>query len=174
MTDSKAEQGCQWLDQALRKSGFPAEISVIEPPVSQLNGCWLKIQAESLTPEQRSQLLGSQAQLLNSFQYLLNTTLNLGLPKDEHLIFTLELGDFRAQRYQELVNLSESVAEKVKETGQSYQFPALPAVERRIIHTLLQEYPELNTQSQGEEPNRHLVVSLQANLVDSSQNSSEI
>ncbi len=165
MSDPKIEQGRQWLEQALAKSGFAAPISLIEPPVSQLNGCWLKIHHEDLTPEQRSQMLGNQAQLLNAFQYLLNSTLNLGLPKDEHLIFTLELGDFRSQRYQELVKLSETVAEKVKKTKQAYEFPALPAVERRIIHTLLQEYPELHTESQGQEPDRHLVVTYQSEAV---------
>lgn len=165
MSDPKIDQGQQWLEQALVKSGFVAPISVIEPPVSQLNGCWLKIHHEALTPEQRSQMLGNQGQLLNAFQYLLNSTLNLGLPKDEHLVFTLELGDFRSQRYQELVKLSESVAEKVKKTKQPYEFPALPAVERRIIHTLLQEYPELHTESQGQEPDRHLVVTYQPESV---------
>ena len=68
--------------------------------------------------------------------------------------------DYRSRREDTLVNLARNVAYKVKKTRRPVALESMNPYERRVIHSALSEDPEVVTHSEGEEPYRHVVVTL--------------
>ena len=157
------QRGQQWLEALLRRAGLPASVSIEQPDLSGVKfeeprGCWLTIEEEDLLPEQVQHLIGSEGVVIDAIQYLINATLNLGQNRELQVAYTIELAGYRARRHAELRVMAEHAASQVRQTREQFEIPALSAAERRLIHTILQEYSDLETYSQGQEPDRRLVV----------------
>lgn len=154
--DEQLQRGQQWLDEFLKLAGLSATVSIAPQP--QWNEEWLTIDSTSLTPDQVQHLTGENGSTLDAIQYLANTTLNLGRAKEEQQAITVELDGYRDRRLAELQSMAEAAAQQVRETGEEYEMASLSAAERRQVHTLLQAQEDLETFSQGVEPDRRLVV----------------
>ncbi|MDP5018897.1 MAG: RNA-binding protein, partial [Dolichospermum sp.] len=96
--------------------------------------------------------------VLDSIQYLANSVLNLNQPEENHTSYTVELSGYRVRREAEIRTLAETAAAEVRFSGREVELQSLSSSERRKIHTLLQEFSDLETFSRGKEPYRHLVV----------------
>jgi spoIIIJ-associated protein len=96
--------------------------------------------------------------VLDSIQYLANTTLNLGKAAEDQQAFTIELGGYRARRLEELQAIAAEAAETVMANGQEFEIKSLSSAERRQVHHFLKDYEGLETFSRGKEPDRRLVV----------------
>ena len=72
--------------------------------------------------------------------------------------FNIDADGFRQKKDDRLKALAVSVAEKVKAEGESVALPDMNSYDRRIAHMALQEDPLIRTESEGEEPHRHLVI----------------
>ncbi|NJR39433.1 MAG: RNA-binding protein [Leptolyngbyaceae cyanobacterium CSU_1_4] len=161
MDEQQVQDGQKWLVKFLQLSGLPTLVH------SQLNqsemdeSFWLILDADqTLTPAQVEALIGAQGAALDALQYLANTTLNMGRGESEQLAFTLELNGYRVRRQAELKELSDLAAQKVRETQEEYEMLALSSPERRLVHTYLKSFDDLDTYSRGREPDRRLVVRL--------------
>jgi spoIIIJ-associated protein len=152
------QQGREWLNQLLGLAKLPATVEPDGVAVRDDESCWLTISADALSAEQIQALQGDRGEVLDSIQYLLNTTLNMGKPEGEQQPFTVELDGYRDRRQAELLALAEEAAAKVRETGEEFEMVALSAAERRQVHTFLKDYEDLETSSRGQEPDRRLVV----------------
>lgn len=80
----------------------------------------------------------------------------VGRHEGERLV--LDLAGFRAQRRRSLEVMAREVAERVRRTGDEVVLESMPSFERRIIHTVIQEYEDLKSESRGEDPHRQVVV----------------
>jgi len=150
MAIEQLTRGQVWLQEVLKLMRLPASVTL--DPQRQ----WLVIDTQD--PQMVNALLGDQGTVLDALQYLANVNLNLHLPPEEQFPFTIELAGYRAKRQQELAHLVSQVAAQVRSTGQEVAIPHLSAAERRQVHTLFQQYPDLETVSRGQEPERYLVV----------------
>lgn len=103
-------------------------------------------------------LIGKRGQTLDSLQYLANLALNR--KSDNYLRVKIDTEDYRRRRKETLENLAKNVAYKVKRTKRSVSLEAMNPYERRIIHSALQNDKYVVTHSEGEEPFRHVVVTL--------------
>lgn len=103
-------------------------------------------------------LIGKRGQTLDSLQYLANLALNR--KSDNYLRVKIDTEDYRRRRKETLENLAKNVAYKVKRTKRSVSLEAMNPYERRIIHSALQGDKYVVTHSEGEEPYRHVVVTL--------------
>ena len=101
-------------------------------------------------------LIGKRGQTLDSLQYL--TSLALNRHTDEYVKVKLDTEDYRKRRKETLENLAKNIAYKVKRTKRPVE-PMNP-FERRVIHSTLQNDKYVSTHSEGEEPHRHVVVTL--------------
>jgi len=101
-------------------------------------------------------LIGKHGMHLNALQYLVNVILTKDRGVRKKVI--LDGGGYRARRHQALVELAKSTAMKVKRKGTSIRLGHLRADERRVIHLALQDDPRVRTFSEGEEPNRTIVI----------------
>ncbi|OGX61617.1 MAG: DNA-binding protein, partial [Paenibacillus sp. RIFOXYA1_FULL_44_5] len=101
-------------------------------------------------------LIGRRGQTLDSLQYLINIVANRYSPSYVKIILDAE--NFRERRKQTLEELSERLANRVLRTGKDVVLEPMSAQERKIIHTWLQDYPDVKTYSKGDEPNRRVVI----------------
>jgi spoIIIJ-associated protein len=103
-------------------------------------------------------LIGRRGQTLDSLQYLVNIVANRH--SDRHLRIVLDAEQFRERRRQTLETLSERMASRVLKTRKEIVLEPMTAQERKIIHARLQNNPQVKTYSQGDEPNRRIVIAL--------------
>lgn len=160
MDIERQQRGQQWLQEFLNLSGIAAKVNAEESPAFWEDSCWLVIDDSTLSDEQLTHLLGADGHVLDSIQYLANTTLNLGVPPELQGAFTVDLAGYRERRYRELKEIAEKAAADARETGKEVELKSLSAAERRQIHTILKEHTDLETYSRGQEPDRRLVVRL--------------
>lgn len=163
MIDAQIQHGQQWLEELLTILQVPAPVQVQEVAQegSTLVNYWLTIDHGGLTPEQIDLLLGEKGHTIDAIQYLTNTIVNLGVEREHQHPFTVELNGYRLARQQALQQVVLEVAQRVKTTGEEEAIAHLSAAERRQVHGLFEAFPELTTESRGQEPDRHLVVRLQ-------------
>ena len=67
-------------------------------------------------------------------------------------------GNYREKRELTLITLANRLAEKAYRTGKKVALEPMNPFERRIIHSALQDSAKATTTSEGEEPNRHVVI----------------
>lgn len=103
-------------------------------------------------------LIGKRGQTLDSLQYL--TNLAVGKQVNEYVKVKLDTEDYRKRRKETLENLAKNIAYKVKRTKRPVSLEPMNPFERRIIHSALQNDRYVSTHSEGEEPYRHVVVTL--------------
>jgi spoIIIJ-associated protein len=106
-------------------------------------------------------LIGKRGQTLDSLQYLTNRVANKS--QDGYVRVKLDTEDYRKRRKQTLENLAKNIAYKVKRSRKPISLEPMNPYERRIIHSALQNDKYVTTHSEGEEPYRHVVVTLKKN-----------
>ncbi|MCI9081107.1 MAG: protein jag [Lachnospiraceae bacterium] len=106
-------------------------------------------------------LIGKRGQTLDSLQYL--TNLALGKQVNEFVKVKIDTEDYRKRRKDTLENLAKNIAYKVKRTKRPVSLEPMNPFERRVIHSALQNDKYVSTHSEGEEPYRHVVVTLKKN-----------
>lgn len=106
-------------------------------------------------------LIGKRGQTLDSLQYL--TGLAVNKYSDAYIRVKLDIENYRERRKETLENLAINIAKKVKRTRRPMDLEPMNPYERRIIHSALQNDRYVITSSEGEEPYRHVVVSLKRN-----------
>jgi len=103
-------------------------------------------------------LIGKRGQTLDSLQYLTNLAVNR--KSENYMRVKIDTEDYRRRRKETLENLAKNVAYKCKRTRRPVTLEAMNPYERRIIHSALQNDQYVTTHSEGEEPYRHVVVTL--------------
>ena len=106
-------------------------------------------------------LIGKRGQTLDSLQYLANLAVNKNI--EEHVKVKIDTEDYRNRRKETLENLAKNIAYKVKRTKRAVSLEPMNPFERRVIHSALQNDKFVTTHSEGEEPYRHVVVTLKRN-----------
>lgn len=106
--------------------------------------------------EHVSALIGRHGETLNAIQELLMNVLKNKGYREGRVYFDVE--NYKNRREITLVELAEKMAKKAVKIGKPVRLERMSAYERKIIHTALQNFEGVTTQSEGEEPNRYLVV----------------
>ncbi|MBI5707571.1 MAG: Jag N-terminal domain-containing protein [Armatimonadetes bacterium] len=101
-------------------------------------------------------LVGKNGEVLNALQYLLNIICSQKARNGVRL--TLDANDYRLRREQALSKYAEEIAFEVNKRREEAVLDPLPAFERRIIHKALSGIKGVQTYSEGEEPNRRVVI----------------
>jgi len=112
----------------------------------------------NITGKDMGLLIGRKGETLNAVQFILGMMVNKVL--DERVRVVLDVEDYRMRKEESLKSLAVSLSERVKRTKRSVVMRPMGPHERRVVHTALQGDPEIVTYSQGEEPNRKVVISL--------------
>ncbi|MFZ5559315.1 MAG: protein jag [Patescibacteria group bacterium] len=111
-----------------------------------------------LDPREAKSFLNENASGLNAFQHLLRVLAFKNNLSQNFLI--VDINNYRKEREKFLTDLALKVAQKVRRTKKPVILEPMSAYERRFIHLRLAEYPDITTESIGEEPERKVVVRL--------------
>ena len=101
-------------------------------------------------------LIGRRGETLDALQYLTSLKVNRG--KDSYTRVTLDTENYRAKREDTLIRLANRMANRALRTGRKVSLEPMNPYERRIIHFALQQNEGVTTHSEGDEPNRHVVI----------------
>ena len=100
-------------------------------------------------------LVGERGEVLDALQELTRLAVHTSLGERSRLM--LDIDNFRSFKKEELAKLAHEIAEEVKSTGEQIKLKPMNAFERKVIHDTIQEIG-LTSESEGEEPNRCVVV----------------
>ena len=103
-------------------------------------------------------LIGRRGETLDALQYLTSLKVNKG--KDSYTRVTLDTENYRAKREDTLIRLANRMANRALRTGRKVSLDPINPYERRIIHFALQQNEGVTTHSEGDEPNRHVVITV--------------
>lgn len=103
-------------------------------------------------------IIGRRGQTLDSLQYLISLAVNKGKGKDEYTRVILDTENYRKKREETLIRLANRLADRVVKGNKKMELEPMNPYERRVIHSTLQNYPGVITYSEGEEPNRKVII----------------
>src|SRR5208337_1815218 len=124
----------------LSRMGFPAEISVNFREEGRLG---LDIESDG-----SGILIGKQGKTLEALQFIVN--LAAGRMGAEPTRIVLDTQDYRSRRERSLIRMANQVAEQVRRSRGSQLLEPLNPFERRLIHTSLARYGDIETVSEGD------------------------
>ncbi|HCQ90028.1 MULTISPECIES: RNA-binding cell elongation regulator Jag/EloR [unclassified Clostridium] len=104
-------------------------------------------------------LIGYRGETLDSLQYLVSLVVNKD-HDEEYKRVILDTENYRYNRQETLKRLAGKMASKVKLSGKTLKLEPMNPYERRVIHSALQNDPNVKTYSEGEEPKRRVVIEL--------------
>lgn len=102
-----------------------------------------------------SLLIGRAAETLRSLQYLVSTALRN--QEAEVSRVNIDIADYKKQRAERIAKQAREWIEAVRSTGNSHIGNLSPA-DRRIVHQVATEYPDIRTYSEGEGRERRIVI----------------
>lgn len=108
--------------------------------------------------EETGLLIGHRGETITSIQAALGMMMRQ--KTGEFVRIIVNVGDWREKQEDQLRNLAMQAAQRVRETGESQPLYNLNAAQRRIIHVILAEEKDIETESHGEGQDRYLVVNL--------------
>lgn len=107
------------------------------------------------------QVIGHHGEVLDAIQTIAGAVANIGNEQYKKVVVDCE--NYRASRLKTLTALAEKLARKAVDRGRKYKLEPMNPYERRIIHAALANREDVKTVSEGDEPNRYVVI-VPANL----------
>lgn len=110
----------------------------------------------NLSGEDNGIAIGYRGEVLDAIQYL--TVLAISRSGGDYFKVTVDAENYRSKRVQTLVNLAGRLANKAVKTGRVVEVEPMNPYERKVFHTALSDNPDVKTESEGDEPNRYVVI----------------
>ena len=101
-------------------------------------------------------LIGHRGETLEALQQLMNAIVRA--QTSERVYVSIDVGDYKKSRAEQLALSVQTDARKVVETGEPKSLRPMNAAERRIVHMALADMPEVSTDSEGEGHDRRVVI----------------
>lgn len=103
-------------------------------------------------------LIGKNAKNLVALQTLVSIVVNNYYDSENYMIVMVDVGEYKKRRKRQLEMLAIQVGKQVAKTKQTVKLDNLNAYERKIVHSKLSTWIDVKTHSEGQEPNRYLVI----------------
>lgn len=145
---SEAELLAELLGQLSRALALEARIEVVEQD-DELRG--------TLHGEELGLFIGRHGLTIDAVQHLAQRAVATLVGEQRRVVVDAE--GYRARRQEALVRQAEKAADEAIRFGRPVALDAMTAGERRLVHEFLRERGGVDTHSEGDEPNRHLLVS---------------
>lgn len=157
MTEKTAHAALQEMfDAVLDGMDVDADATVTETAEGEL--------AVAVDGEDLDAMIGRDGAVIDALQYLAHQTV-LRVTGGEPRRVSVDAGGYRERRRRQLEKLAEHAATEALEYSEEIELDAMTPHDRRIVHMALADRTDIVTRSEGEEPNRRIVV-LPASLAD--------
>ena len=110
----------------------------------------------NITTPNTGLLIGYHGDTLSSLQLILSLMVYKKIGMWTHL--SVNVGNYREYREEQIKNIVQRAVEQVKTTKQPAFLPYLPGNERRLVHLMLKDNPDIVSESEGEGQNRRVVI----------------
>lgn len=110
----------------------------------------------AVAAENQAILIGRKGESLAAFQILFNAILKHRDPSAPFI--TIDIAGYKKERIEKVMRIAEDTAQKVRNYGREQEMKPMNAFERRIVHMVLAQIPELETESVGKDPNRKVII----------------
>ncbi len=148
--EEQADTAADFVDELLAKMGIDATAE----PILVNDHMYVDIVGDD--EDDMALLIGRHGATLDAIQEL--TRMVVGRRLDERCRIMVDVEDYRKRREDRLVERAQQVARKVLETGSDEVLDPMNPYERKLVHDAVAELGGLETSSQGEEPNRSVVI----------------
>jgi len=161
-TDDKKNKIIEITKDLLQRVGFEGEVKFAENGPSESKLSTISIESD----KDLSMLIGKNGQNLEAFERLVRllasrklATATAGQADPENdLRFIIDVNDYRKSRTDYLIGVARDVARRVIQTQRAEALSPMSSYERRLVHTELASYKEIQTESVGQEPRRRIIV----------------
>ncbi len=109
-----------------------------------------------LSGQNMGMLIGYRGETLDALQYLCSLVVNKG--REDYTRLILDTENYRTRREETLVRLAKKLSGKAQRTGRKVVLEPMNPYERSVIHSALQSNSFVSTKSEGEDPNRRIVI----------------
>ncbi len=136
-----------YLNKLIKNLGFTANIEIKNKE---------EIPAYTIYSDNDSLLIGKNGKNLKALSIITSQhiTKELGFP----FKFTIDINSYKEKHEKSLERLAKKIAKEVAETKIAAKLDSMNSYERRIIHNALSNHKKVYTESEGEEPNRYIVI----------------
>jgi spoIIIJ-associated protein len=110
----------------------------------------------SVTGDDLGLLIGKHGQTIDAIQQLVNAIVHRGEEAPKPVV--VDAGGYRRRRQATLDSLATRSADQARETGEAVALEPMSSVERKLVHLCLKDVPGIETRSEGDEPNRFVVI----------------
>ncbi|MDD3774021.1 MAG: KH domain-containing protein [Patescibacteria group bacterium] len=131
-------------EEFFAKMDFSGEIEVTEEPEM----IWVNFETKD-----SAFLIGHHGETLKAVAWILK--LKLG---EEGRNLILDINNYKRDRKERLNNMAIEIANKARATSKPQVMPPMSAYERRLVHVALIDQPDIVAESEGEEPNRRIII----------------
>ncbi len=139
--------GVKFLNDLCEKMGIEAEISYLKTE----SGVVFNASGEKV-----NNLIGKRGETLNAIQEILSCVCKNSGFREERVFFDVE--NYKNRREISLIGLAERMANKAIRYKKPIKLESMSAYERKIIHNAISQIEGVSSKSEGEEPNRRLVI----------------
>ena len=126
--------------------GIPAVVEISSDEPIYLN----------ISSDDSALLIGKGGDNLRSFQSMINTLYRRANRDGEYV--GVDINGYKKERVEKVQAMAQEAADKARENGEDQHLKPMNSFERRSVHTLLSEDPDIITDSEGEGVNRHIVI----------------
>jgi spoIIIJ-associated protein len=110
----------------------------------------------NLSGDRVGTIIGHRGETLDAIQYLTGLAVNRN--RQDYVRVVVDAENYRDKREKSLVKLANNMASRVRRTGRRVALEPMNPFERRVLHATLQDNEYVTTRSEGEEPNRRVVI----------------
>lgn len=149
--------------ELLEKMGFVQEIESIDWHEGATSRMAIRLWGPARGPEEEeerlspsSMLIGERGNNLVAFEYILRKILQKKYGETQR--FTVDINEYRLKRLEDLKQDVKAAAKEVRLYKKEVPLRPMSSFERRIVHLLLAEYPDITTESVGQEPERRVII----------------
>ena len=137
----------EYLIKLLKNMGFNASIEIKNKE---------EVPKYIIFSDNDAMLIGKNGKNLKALSIIVNQYINKELGKNYKIL--LDVNEYKEKREQTLIRLAKKIAREVSTTKVEVKLDSMNSYERRIIHNALTNNKKVYTQSEGEEPNRCVVI----------------
>ena len=146
---AKENDAAIFLSELLKKMNIEATVEAAETDDG------LRLNIVSTTD---GLLIGRRGETLDAIQYIVSLYMNKDRKENGYRRVSVDTEGYRARREETLRRLARKNAAQVARTGRSVAMEPMNPYERRVLHSALQNFKGVTTHSEGEEPNRRVII----------------
>ena len=101
-------------------------------------------------------IIGKDGRTLNALQLVLRQSLKIRI--DFNIKINLDVSNYKNNKMKNIEQVVRKISKEVLESKIDAKLDSMNSYERRFVHTIVSEYSDLSTESEGEEPNRYVII----------------